>query len=63
MDRLRTGGWEREGLTPIERLRGERICADSGRIYADNIQEVRRQRAERDRLRVCGFGLTATVLV
>ena len=58
--RLRAGG-----LTPIERLRGERMCAYSGRIYADNIQEVRRQRktvrkggtAEADRLRTCGLGL------
>ena len=56
--RLRAGG-----LTPIERLRGERICADSGRVYAENIQEVRRQRTERDRLRMCGCGLTAIVLV
>ena len=37
--RLRAGG-----LTAIERPRGERIYADSGRIHADNIQEVRRQR-------------------
>ena len=38
--RLRAGG-----LTAIERrLRGERIYADSGRMHADNIQEVRRQR-------------------
>ena len=37
--RLRAGG-----LTAIERLRGERVQADSGRIHADNIQEVRRQR-------------------
>jgi len=34
------------GLTAIERLKGEdqRIYADSGRIHADNIQEVRKQK-------------------
>ena len=37
--RLRAGG-----LTAIERLSGERICADSWRMHADNIQEVRKQR-------------------
>ena len=31
--RLRAGG-----LTPIERLRGARMCADSGRTHADNVQ-------------------------
>ena len=37
--RLRAGG-----LTAIERLRGERVYADSWRMHADSIQEVRKQR-------------------
>ena len=42
-DRLRTWGSEREGLSPIERLGGARMCANSGRTHAETIQEVRRQ--------------------
>ena len=30
-------------LTAIERLRGERMCANSGRTYADSAQETHRQ--------------------
>ena len=41
------------------------MCADSGRVHADNVHEVRRQRSgsaqatfrketQRDRLRTCG---------
>ena len=42
-DRLRTWGSDREGLSPIERLGGARMCANSGRTHAETIQEVRRQ--------------------
>ena len=30
-------------LTAIERLRGERMCANSGRTYGDNAHEMHRQ--------------------
>ena len=43
-DRLRTWDSEREGLSPIERLGGARMCADRGRTHAETIQEVRRSR-------------------
>ena len=43
-DRLRTWDSEREGLSPIERLGGARMCADSGRTHAETIQEGRRSR-------------------
>ena len=43
-DRLRTWDSEREGLSPIERLGGARMCADSGRTHVETIQEVRRSR-------------------
>ena len=39
-DRLRTWDSEREGLSPIERMGGARMCADRGRTHAETIQEV-----------------------
>ena len=40
--RLRMRG---SGLTAIEKtLRGERMCANTGRICGDNVQEMHRQR-------------------
>jgi len=40
--RLRTRG---SGLTAIEKtLRGEGMCANSGKIHADNVPEMHRQR-------------------
>ena len=45
-------------VTAIETLRGERMCADNGGVYADNVQEMHRHR-KGERLRGTVEGLIA----